>query len=261
LRYRGAVLAFAATVVFAAVAGAATLFLDFYGYDYWNPSGCYNAVGYVPSADPTYLNFDYVNNEYTFHVAGACIAQAETLGTFVIASLSGGTFNVYRDPLLGGTMANYGTNPPNATSPNTFADGECVIGADFTSLMLYFDLSTGTGSLEGTMDLVRGTQLGNIPPHQRMGWTLAGLRQFATPGNPVPVGYSWQIDGSLYIEDPIAQVHGGGIDHAQSLSLHADCDAFGCPGHGVLGGGSGPHEPCGGLRGCQLRAGGDADCR
>ena len=37
LRFRGAVLALAAVVVFAVAAGAAVLFLDFYGYDYWNP--------------------------------------------------------------------------------------------------------------------------------------------------------------------------------------------------------------------------------
>jgi hypothetical protein len=204
LRYRGAVLAFAVAVLFAAGAGAATLFLDFYGYDYWDPIGCYNAVGYVPAVDDDYLTFDYANNEYTFYATGACIAQADTFGTFVVITFTGGTFDVYGDPLVGGTAADYGTNPPNAVSPSTFVDGECVIGADFTDLTVYFDLSTGEGSLEGTMNLVRGTQLGNIPTYQRNGWTLAGLRAFPTPGNPVPVGYSWQIDGALYIEDPIA---------------------------------------------------------
>lgn len=204
LRYRGAVLAFAVAVMFAAAAGAATLFLDFYGYDYWDPAGCYNAVGYVPSVEPTYLSFDFANNEYTFYATGACIAQADTFGTFVIISFTGGTFDVYRDPLVGGTTADYGSNPPSALAPGTFTDGECVIGADFTGLTVYFDLSNGTGSLQGTMDIVRGTQLGNIPPYQRTGWTLAGLRAFPTPSSPVPEGYSWQIDGSLYIEDPVA---------------------------------------------------------
>ncbi len=204
LRYRGAVLAFAAMVLFAAMAGAATLFLDFYGYDYWDPAGCYNAVGYVPAVDPTYLTFDYDNNEYTFYTTGACIAQADTFGTFVIISFTGGSFDVYRDPLVGGTTADYGTNPPSAVAPSTFTDGECVIGADFTSLTVYFDLSGGEGSMQGTMNLVRGTQLGNIPVYQRMGWTLAGLRAFQPLGSPVPEGYSWQIDGTLDIEDPIA---------------------------------------------------------
>lgn len=203
LRYRGAVLALAALVVFAAVAGAATLFLDFHGYDYWTPVGCYNAVGYVPSVEPTYLNFDYGTNEYTFFFTGACIAQADTFGTFIVLSFTGGAFDVYEDPLSGGTAADYGANPPNATAPSTFSDGTLVIGADITSLMVYFDLATGEGSLEGTMDLVRGTQLGNIPPYQRMGWTLGGLREVPV-GIPIPEGYSWQIDGSLYIEDPIA---------------------------------------------------------
>mgnify|MGYP001049742693 FL=1 len=204
LKFRGAVLALAAVVVFAVAAGAAVLFLDFYGYDYWNPTGCYNALGYVPWVDSDYLTFDYANNEYTFYVTGACISQADTMGTFVILTFSGGTFDVYGDPLVGGTAADYGATPPNAVAPSTWTDGTLEIGADITSMAVYFDLATGEGSVEGTVNFVRGAQLNRIPKPQRTGWTLAGLRAFPLPGTPVPEGYSWQIDGSLFLEEPVA---------------------------------------------------------
>jgi hypothetical protein len=202
-----------------AVAWADIPLLSFFGYDYWWPSGCYNAVGYVPSVNSSYLNFDYGTNQYTFFLDSLCVANVDstTYPGFKTITFAGGEFNVYCDSLAGGTAADYGVNPPNATVPSTFQDGECVIGGDLSQMEIFWDLSTGEADLSGMVNLTRGTQLANIPPSQRSGWTLAGLRG-NTPG--MPMGYSWQIDGSLYISEPtptqksswgkLKQQYGGG---------------------------------------------------
>ncbi len=200
LRYRGAVLALAATAILAVAAFANVYLLDFTGYDYWQPSGCYNAVGFVPAVNPDYLSFDYSTNQYTFSLQNMCAASIDTVSGYIVYSFSSGTFDVYCDSLAGGTAADYGTNPPNATAPSTFEDGECVLGGDITSFSIVYDPSTGTGDLDGMMSLNRGTQLSSIPPDQRTGWTLAAVRD-DTP--ELPAGYRWQITGRVSINEPV----------------------------------------------------------
>lgn len=207
LRYRGAALAMAVVAVLATAAFANVFLLDFYGYDYFDPfvppidtpGNCYNAVGFVPSVNPTYLSFDYGANEYTFYLYNVCFVGSTVAGTRIIYDFSGGAFDVYCDDLVTGTAASFGTNPPNPTAPPDFVDGDLVLGGDFSNLQIVVDTTTGNADLFGALDLVRGSQLAGIPVNQRSGWTLAGLRADA-PG--VPQGYMWQIDGQLFIEPP-----------------------------------------------------------
>ena len=201
LRYRGVVLAVAVVVVLAAAAWANVYLLDFNGYDYWWPAGCYNAIGDVTAVNSDYLTFDYGSYEYTFSLQNVCTAMVDSLSIpgLYIWSFVGGTVDIYEDA---GTARDYGINPPNATAPSTFEDGTLVLGGDFTMMMLVWNSITGAGSLEGTMDLNRGSQLGNIPMEQRTGWTLAALRDIQFPIT-TPEGYFWQIDGYLEISDPI----------------------------------------------------------
>jgi len=203
LRYRGATLVVAALVVLVvAVAWADIPVLSFHGYDYWYPSTCYNAVGYVPSVDSGYLNFDYGNYQYTFFLDSLCVANVDSISVpgFYDITFTGGTFDVYCDSLSGGTTADYGMNPPNATAPSTFIDGVNVLGGDLSQMEIVWEIAAGQGDLSGMVDLNRGSQLANIPPAQRNGWTVSGL-QADTPG--MPAGYNWQIDGTLYISEPI----------------------------------------------------------
>jgi hypothetical protein len=204
LRYRGAVLSVAVVAVLAAAAWANVYLLDFNGYDYWWPAGCYNAVGDVTAVNSSYLTFDYVNNEYTFSIQNLCTAMVDstTIPGLIIWSFTGGTVDVYEDAIAGGTHRDYGINPPNATAPSTFEDGTLVLGGDFSMMTLVWNTFSGVGSLEGTMDLNRGSQLSNIPMNQRTGWTLAATRDIDDP-IPTPEGYFWQIDGYLEISDPI----------------------------------------------------------
>lgn len=207
LLYRGAALVVVSALVISAAAFANDFLLDFYGYDYFDPytspidtpGNCYNAVGFVPVVNPTYLTFNHGLNEYTFFLSGACLVSATPAGTRIIYDFVGGAFDVYCDPIATGTAADFGTNPPNVTAPPEFIDGENVLGADLTGLQIVVDTTTGEADLFGTLNFVRGTQLAGIPVDQRSGWSLAGLRDDA-PG--IPEGYFWQIDGQLFIEPP-----------------------------------------------------------
>jgi hypothetical protein len=204
LRFRGVVLSVAVVAVIAAAAWANVYLLDFQGFDYWSPATCYNAIGDVTAVNTNYLTFDYGNYEYTFSLQNVCSVMVDSLsipGLYIYA-LSGGTVDIYEDALLGGTHRDYGTFPPNATAPSTFEDGTLVLGGDISMMTLVWNSMTGEGSLEGTMDLNRGTQLANIPMDQRTGWTLAALRDVGGQ-IPTPEGYFWQIDGYLEISDPI----------------------------------------------------------
>jgi len=205
LRYRGVVVSVAVVAVLAAAAWANVYLLDFQGFDYWSPATCYNAVGDVTAVNSDYLTFDYGNNEYTFSLQNVCsvMVDSTSLAGLYIWSFVGGTVDIYEDALVGGTARDYGINPPNATAPSTFEDGTLVLGGDFSMMTLVWNSFTGEGSLEGTMDLNRGSQLANIPMDQRTGWTLAALRD-VDGSIPTPEGYNWQIDGYLEISDPIA---------------------------------------------------------
>jgi len=210
VRYRGSVLAVVACIVVATAAFASVIpLLDFQGFDwFWpatigQPGSCYSAVGYVPQVDANYLNFDYGNNEYTFVIDYACLVSAETIGGiygFYHYDGSTSSFRVYCDPYSTGTLATYGINPPNGTSPSTFEDGDCVLHGDWQGdLEIFVDLSDLSGDISGVLDFTGGSQLGNIPPSQReQAFSLAGLT-FDPPG---PQGYHWQIDGNVCIPAP-----------------------------------------------------------
>jgi hypothetical protein len=189
-----------------------TFLLDFTGHDWlqWGemgePGSCYTAVGFVPAVNSTYLNFNYATNEYTFILDYPCYASADTFGVQAVWNYSGvGTrFDAFCDPIAGGTAADYGSNPPNLTSPSTFVDGTNVIGGDFQNPGLFFvvDINTRNGNVQAFVDLNRGTQLGNIPVSSRtMALSLAGVREDGAQVQ-LPDGYFWQIDGEIYIESP-----------------------------------------------------------
>lgn len=191
-----------------APASAVSLLADYRGYDY-EPShpgpgfgdvgNTYEVVATVPQLGAP-LTFNFGLNEYTCVLTGLTSVSKLALGTFDIIDYSGGTLNVYCDLLLGGTAATYGTNPPNATAPSSFIDGTTILVGTLSNFQLVFDNATQTGSFEGDLTIVGGTQLGNFPVNQRAGWTFAGV----TGNSPItPIGYHHQVDGSVYLDNPV----------------------------------------------------------
>src|SRR5262249_9754599 len=91
--------------------------------------------------------------------------------------------------------------PPNGTAPSSFTDGTAILVGDITSLRYILNTDTGSGSFDANFSAVGGTQLGNIPPGQRSGWTFAGTTRNTTA---IPAGYLHQVDGQTLIQGPTA---------------------------------------------------------
>lgn len=191
-------------------ASASVWLADYLGYDYtWplahdftSPGQYYDALGSVVSTNPTFVP-TFPGVEYTFHIYSGTSTYADTLGNFGIYRYEAmdGSIGLYGDLIPPGSSFDYGTNPPNGVAPATFIDGTLLLGATFDFLQITVDLTTGDGSLSGTLSFNSGSDFGNIPGDMLNGWTFAGLGA-GFPG--IPDGYSWQIDGEIYLPDPTA---------------------------------------------------------
>jgi len=200
-----------ACLVIATAASADVILFSFAGFDWFWPTGigqvgsCYSAVGYVNSFDSTYVNADFSTNEYTFIIDLACFVSADSsFFPFVQYIYDGSTssMRVYCDPIATGTHGDYGTNPPNAVSPSTFIDGDCILSGTWNGdLAILLDTSTGNGDISGELMWNGGSQLGNIPVNQRNMSLAVGGVKFNPPGGPL--GYHWQIDGTVFIQSPV----------------------------------------------------------
>lgn len=213
LRLLAALLAVCA--VSAAPARAQTLLFDYVGFDFESPDlnpavfgavgDGYQGVGEVPVLYAP-LVFDMSLNQYTYHFDGLTAATRTSIPPFVIIDYAGpATLTIYEDPISGGTAADYGTNPPNATAPPSFVDGTAILIGDLTNFRFVFNTSNNTGSFEADFEAVGGSQIGNIPLNERLGWTFAGAT-----GNSatIPTGYDHQIDGQTFLNPPVSNRSG-----------------------------------------------------
>jgi hypothetical protein len=199
-----------AALLVVTVAWADVFLMDVVGYDwFWiaapgEPGSCYGALGEVVSVNPTYLTFDYGANEYTFNWDFSCYVSGDTLGgVYAIYLYDGSTssFEVYCDSKTTGTTADYGSNPPNVQQA-TFTDGELVLSGSWVGdIQIVVNLFTGEGTVEGEILWDGGTQLSNIPvPQRSQSMSLNGVKYDPPAG---PVGYHWQIDGNVFLPDPV----------------------------------------------------------
>lgn len=197
-----------------------TLLFDYVGFDYEYPDvdlGQFGGIGdgYEGVGEVPVLYAPLVSNpavyQYTYFFDGLTASSRQVIGSFVIIDYTGpGTLTVYEDPLVGGTAADYGTDPPSAVAPPTFVDGTPILVGELTNFQFVIDTGTNTGSFEATFEATGGTQLGNIPLDQRIGWTFAGATGNSTT---IPNGYDHQIDGQTFLQAPTATRTGtwGGI--------------------------------------------------
>lgn len=198
-----------ALLMSAPTARAASLFFDYVGFDYESPNpnpgefgeagAGYVGLGYVPNLFLP-LVADTVTNQYTYVVSGMTPVSRTVIGQFAIIDYSPGTLDIYEDAKLGGTYADFGVNPPNAVAPATFTDGTLFLQGTLASFRFIVNTTNGTGSYEARFTVTGGSQLSNVPPNQRTGWTFAG-----SSGNAlnIPAGYAHQIDGQNFLDDPV----------------------------------------------------------
>lgn len=192
----------------------------FTGFDYQDPNTDagnylavgegYKVVGLITSVDPGYLggSFNPLVYQTTFHLYDLTVTSRSFIGPYLVVSFaSGGRARYFTDLLLGGTAADYGVNPPNATSPSTFIDGSMRLGGAVSNFVLSYNTSTSSGQFQGDLTFDEGPDLTNIPPGQWGGWVIGGLAG-VTPGGPiVPTGYDHQISGECRIPDATPTTH------------------------------------------------------
>jgi hypothetical protein len=212
--------ALACLAVFATCATAGELFLvGFAGYDYQDANPLqgpietdylaltegYRAIGFATSSNATYLGLDFVNNENTFTLGvdaatDLIVNYRDYTFPFIQVTCTDGRVRFYADPIVGGAShAIYGINPPNATAPSTFRDGNLVLGGVVTNFSLTYDVDFSQGSWVGNVCFDEGSALVNIPADQRCGWVMAG--QLGRPNLTVPQGYDNQISGECLIPE------------------------------------------------------------
>ena len=189
---------------------AQSLLFDYVGFDYefpnpnpttfGEPGSGYVGVGTVPVLGAPLVTNTAVN-EYTYVMQGFTPSSVVSVGPYDIINYTSGVMTIYEDAISGGTTADFGVDPPNATAPNTFNDGTAILVGTLTNFQFVVDRTNGTGSYEAVFNVTGGSQLGNFPLNQRVGWTFSG-----STGNAlnIPHGYAHQCDGQTILNAPVA---------------------------------------------------------
>jgi hypothetical protein len=204
-------LALLATAFTATPSNALQILANFRGYDWtWPTNGCldcpntyYEAQGFITSVNPAFLNVDFTNKEYTFVLGDDLfLAYADTFATVIVAHYVNGSVYFQEDDKILGTPATWDVNADCDPFQDRlrFADGEQILAGNFYNFDVVSTIATGDGSIQGFVNWLGGTQLGNIPVNLRGGWTFGaiGIRLASTP-----CGYHWDIDGVSTLQQPV----------------------------------------------------------
>ncbi len=180
-------------------------FFDFQGYSYLDgPANTVGTVVTVPALmneiqpDPVWP-LDFVNHEYTVLVEGLTIQEVSVVNSFVTVYYSGGTIRLCEDPSKNATSEGWEPNPPNVAVPDYFGDGEVLLEGVFVDMVMFFNASTGNGTVSGSLDWTGGSRLADLDG--TTGWTYFG----GVSSNPIfdiPDGYDLVWDPQLYGPEP-----------------------------------------------------------
>ncbi len=196
-----------------APARAQTLIFDYVGFDYESPDllpgfgevgAGYVGLGVVPSLFAPLVS-DTSLNQYTYVISGMQVNSVQTFGSFQLITYTSGTISLYQDAKSSGTPAVFAPNPPNAQAPGSFTDGTLYLTGTLTGFQFVRNTVNGSGSYEAACVFDGGSNLSNIPPSDRTGWTFAGS---TTNALNIPPGYAHQIDGQNFITIPTSAAAG-----------------------------------------------------
>lgn len=192
---------FLAAIVLLAIsspAGALPLVLDYTGFSWSAMTNgdiqSFEAVGVV---DGFSLPVNLTDEAYTFHIAGLALSQVTVLSSSTKRySFSGGGLALYRSTGPANRGYDYGTNPANGTVPATFVDGVSWLSGSFDSFNVVVNSVLGLGQLNATGSFGAGEFAPSLLGETY--FTFAGLT--SRPGNGIPAGYSYRMDGQATSE-------------------------------------------------------------
>lgn len=98
--------------------------------------------GFPPDTAQAELPWEPETYVYTYWLRGLTAVRDSVVGDRRTVSYAGaGILGIYREVLPG--SYDYGSHPPNATSPSTFADGDLVLECSVTGGSVSLDSTTG----------------------------------------------------------------------------------------------------------------------
>ncbi len=164
------------------------LFVDG-GFPYSSEGDILSGVGFVSSTTPP-LSADLSLNELTWSISDLVVADQFTYNTTVYTNYSGGTIKIFLDPAMN---ADYGTSPPNPSSPVTFEDGEQFLIGTIVMARMTYNTGTQAGVLQALVNFTYGTALPDLPqPNGTIVEFTFG------PNDPnIPCGYVLQAIGKV----------------------------------------------------------------
>ncbi len=198
------ILAVMMIVVCATVAFGQNPAIDYLGYG-WETGGIlpsepgdvlvFTCTGVA--ADPVY-GVDLGTDELTFYIYDqVSLGEVDIGGNNLMINYSGGYLEIWRD---GAQNADWGTYPPNATSPGTFSDGVLFFKGEFTYLTIFVN-PVGNGVYEGALNGLEGEILNDVCSDCAYTWGGSFLKG---TGALIPDGYDLQIDGLFELDGAVS---------------------------------------------------------
>ncbi len=133
---------------------------------------------------------------YTWHVSEMVSLGESVIGATHIAEYTGGRIAIHVDALP--SNHDYGTSPPNATSPSSFTDGHGIyLEGRFDSCSMSFNEKTGQGAWVGEITFTGGNAYPQLQDDS--GWSIGSQLSAGAP-----MGYCTATNGTLYVSGPLA---------------------------------------------------------
>ncbi len=154
-------------------------------------------TGVADLVDPVF-GVDLSQDELSFHAYDLVgTGEVDIGGGYTMIAYAGGMLDIYLDDT---PDADWGIDPPNATSPSTFTDGILFFRGSFLDFAIYM-APDGSGSYEGHLDGLAGQVLDDVCADCVYTWGGA----FApAAGAQIPQGYDLQMDGVFQLDEAVA---------------------------------------------------------
>lgn len=180
---------------------------DSYGWETMYDSGTHmssagsqlTVVGKIDVFYDPFLDLDPVATEFTFIFRDLVSLGSLDLGGVISTSYAGGTFEIWQDA---SNNADFGVNPPNATSPSTFTDGALVLAGFLTGFHVVGFAGPGGFSGTYTADFeFTGPVGGDLYSRVEGCYGTTGGGWSDSPFIGIPGGYNFEVDGHLTVDD------------------------------------------------------------
>jgi len=183
-----------------ATTSAVPLVLDYTGFSWSHLDGdiptTFNAVGVVDGFSSPVNDQSEV---YTFSLAGLTLSSVENLSaTTKRYHYGGGDLGIFRSTGPENRGYDYGSSPEMSDPTPTFVDGSLWLAGSLQSFQVTINSALNLGTLTAEGQFASGEFLPSLGTDS---WfSFAGLT--ARPGNGIPPGYQFRLDGQATSELP-----------------------------------------------------------